>query len=104
MESDDFDWIRKVPNSIPFEHVIIGDKYRIETTEVFNQAIEACETIRLSRKPTTATVIDRDVNSRYDEVFCGSKRQDMAISLHLSFHHSNSFWVTDDMVKLYPLK
>lgn len=107
-ESDELDWIRKVPDNVPFKDIEIGRTYRVETTEVLNQAIEACSTSKISYKPTNVTVLDRDSDSRYRDVFCQHEREDRVISLYLSFHgpysKTKDFWVTDDMVTLYPLR
>jgi hypothetical protein len=107
-ESDELDWIRKVPGNVSFKDVEIGRTYRVETTELLNQAIKACGTVKISYKPTNVTVLDRDGDSRYRDVFCNHEREDRVISLYLSFHQPNSntknFWVTEDMVTLYPLR
>jgi hypothetical protein len=107
-ESDELDWIKNVPDYVPFKDIEIGRTYRVETTELLNQAIKSCGTAKISYKPTNVTVLDRDLDSRYRDVFCNHEREDRVISLYLSFHQPNSntkdFWVTDDMVKLYPIR
>jgi hypothetical protein len=105
---DEFDWIREVPGNVSFKDVEIGRTYRVETTELLNQAIKACGTAKISYKPTNVTVLDRDLDSRYRDVFCNHEREDRVISLYLSFHgpysKTKDFWVTDDMVNLYPIR
>ena len=48
------------------------------------------------------------MNSKYNNVFCGHEREDRVPALNLMFslpnNVSRNFWVTEDMVTLYPLR
>ena len=106
---DEFDWIREVPTTIPFEQAVIGKKYRIETTEVLLGALEACDESGWLYYSTEAEVIDSDTKS-YDNIFCDPESMDEVFTLRLKFYHSSSyhyyprtFWVTEDMVTLYEI-
>jgi hypothetical protein len=104
---DEFDWIREVPTTIPFEEAVIGKKYRIETTEVLMGALEACYESEWLYNSTEVEVIDSDTKS-YSGIFCDDERKDKVFTLKLKFYQSTprilftqNFWVTDDMVTLY---
>jgi hypothetical protein len=106
---DEFDWIREVPTGVPFEQAVIGRKYRIETTEVFKGALEACDEYEWLYDSTKVEVIGFGIKE-YDDIFCDSERKDKVFSLKLRFYHpyspdsqSGSFWVTEDMVTLYEI-
>jgi hypothetical protein len=107
-ESDEFDWIREVPTGVPFEQAVMGKKYRIETTEVFKGALEACDEYEWLYDSTKVEVIGFGIKE-YDDIFCDSERKDKVFSLKLRFYHpspnpqSRRFWVTDDMVALYDI-
>ena len=106
---DEFDWIREVPTTIPFEEAVIGKKYRIETTEVLMGALEACDESEWLYYSTEVEVIDSDTKG-YADIFCDHESMDEVFTLKLKFYHSSSnhyyprnFWVTDDMVTLYEI-
>jgi len=108
-EDDDFDWIREVPTGVPFEQAVIGRKYRIETTEVLMGALEACDELEWLYNSTEAEVIDSGTKG-YDTIFCEHESMDEVFTLKLKFYYSSSnhsqsrtFWVTEDMVTLYPI-
>jgi hypothetical protein len=107
-ESDELDWIKNVPDNVSFGDAEMKRTYKIKTTEVFKEALKACGIKKVLYKATTATVIDRDMYSKYNNVFCGHKREDEAPSLNLTFYLPNNvsrnFWVTEDMVTLYPIR
>lgn len=106
---DEFDWIREVPLHVPFEQAVIGKKYKIETTEVLREALEACgEEDWLYYSPEAELI--RSGLKEYDDVFCDHYREDRVFALRLNFYHKSSnyyypraFWVTEDMVKLYEI-
>ena len=107
---DEFEWIREVPTGVPFEQAVMGKKYRIETTEVLMGAIESCDEIEWLYDSTIAGVI-RSGTKSYDDIFCDSERRDKVFTLELNFYNpthfpyiSHSFWVTEDMVTLYPIR
>jgi hypothetical protein len=107
---DEFDWIREVPTGVPFEQAVMGKKYRIETTEVFKGALESCDEFEWLYDSTKAEVIGFGIKE-YDDIFCDAERKDEVFSLKLRFYHpyspdsqSRRFWVTDDMVTLYPIR
>ena len=106
---DEFDWIREVPTTIPFEDSVIGKRYRIETTEVLISALEACDESEWLYNSTEAEVIDSDTKG-YADIFCDHESDDAVFTIKLKFYHSSSnhyyprnFWVTDDMVTLYEI-
>jgi hypothetical protein len=107
-ESDELDWIKNVPDNVSFDDAETRQTYKIKTTEVFKEVLKACEVEELLYKTTTATVISKDMYSKYNNVFCGHKREDEVPSLNLMFSLPNNvlrnFWVTEDMVTLYPLR
>ena len=107
-EHDDFEWVREIPLDIPFSNLKIGELYRIETTEVLREALQACEkTERLFYAYMgIPTMKSKDP---YGIVFCDHERDDIVDTIYLEFYDDNhrdlgSFWVTEDMVKFYFLK
>jgi hypothetical protein len=98
---DEFDWIREVPTGVPFEQAVMGKKYRIETTEVFKGALEACDESEWLYYSTEAVVIGSGTKE-YDDVFCDHYREDKIFALKLRFY-PRTFWVTEDMVTLYEI-
>lgn len=109
-ESDDgFDWIREVPDYVPFSEAQVNKKYRIETTEVLLEALQACDELEWLYYSTEAEVIESDIKG-YDTVFCDHPHEDEVFTLKLKFYYSYSnhyhprnFWVTEDMVTLYEI-
>ena len=107
-ESDELDWIRDTQPWIPFEEAKIGDVYNIEKDEILLDAILACDDDTfIYHRSTKAEVRDKGYNS-YDNIYCESDNRDEVIVLQLKFLTENdrvigSFWVTEDMVALYPI-
>ena len=103
--TDEWDWVREIPISVPFEEAIIGRRYRIEPTEVLKDALEACESpswVNYSRK---ARVIYKE-EAEYGSVYCDHERDDLVPTLGLEFYYrefKKVFWVTEDMVTLYEM-
>ena len=106
-ESDELDWIREVPLHVPFEQAVEGKTYRIETTEVLRDAIEACDGLEWPYKSREAKVITKS-RHKYNAVFCDHEREDEVATLKLRFKKRDyfihtTFWVTEDMVTLYEI-
>ena len=104
-ESDELDWIRAVPLNTPFEEAVVGETYRIETTEVLRDAIEACEAAEWPYKSREAKVIAKSM-MYYNDIFCDSERDDKVIALQLKFKKRDyyihtTWWVSEEMVTLY---
>ena len=107
-ESDDgLDWIREVPLYIPFDMVELDEKYYVELTQVFYDALEACnEDLRQGIYTAIPTVVDMEV--AYNAVYCGHESERLVSSHHLKFYDSSGrqifqFWVSEDMVKFMPM-
>ena len=106
-ELDEFDWIREVPLDVHFEQAVVGKTYRIETTEVLWDAIEACDALEWPYKSREAKVISTSKH-KYKDVFCDHEREDEVTTLKLRFKKRDyyihtTFWVSEDMVKLYEI-
>lgn len=104
-ESDDFDWIREIPDNVPFKEVQVNKRYRIEPTEVLKQAVEACEQWSWIYKSREALILKKGVGE-YNTVFCNHAIRETVPTLHLEFYYGEStttFWVTEDMVIFYEM-
>jgi hypothetical protein len=107
-ESDEWDWVRDTTPWISFEDAQIGDIYNIETDEVLLNALNACGDYEgMYYDSVSAEVINKDYSLKYSSVYCGSENHDKVISLMLEFIDEHgiaigNFWVTEDMVTLYP--
>ena len=106
-ESDDFDWIREVPDNIPFDQVQVGRTYMIEPTSVLIDAVEACRERSVIYKSTMASVMKKSVGE-YNTVFCDHENDESVPILNLNFYYEGnltgiSFWVTEDMVTFYEI-
>ena len=107
-EEDVWKWVRDIKPEISFEEAQIGDMYKIKTDEMLLNAINACgEWVGMYYDSVEVEVESKDY-IKYSDVYCGSENYDEVISLHLMFYDENghgfsSFWVTEDMVKLYPI-
>lgn len=105
---DEFDWIREIKPEISFESVEEGKHYKVEVLDDLINAMNSCDIESNTQKYLDSTMV-RVANIEYlthDEVWCGSEILDEVLSLHLSFYGSDfsyigSFWVTDEMVKLF---
>ena len=112
-ESDDFDWIRDVQSNISFHNVKVGEKYNVELTGNFYGALNDCfgalEPYELMgyQRTTNVRIIGKDM-MKHSDVHCYSGNDSKVISLHLEFYNDNGtniadhFWVTEEMVNLYP--
>jgi len=107
-EYDEWDWVRDTNPWISFEDAQIGEVYNIETDEVLLDALNACgDYDGMYYDSVSAEVINKDHSTGYSEVYCGSENHDKVISVMLEFIDGNddrigTFWVTEDMVTLYP--
>ena len=107
-EWDDWDWVRDTNPWISFEEAQIGEFYNIETDDILLDALRACDdNVDMYYDSVSAEVIGRDYSMKYSSVYCDSENHDKVISLMLEFidGHGDSignFWVTEDMVTLYP--
>jgi hypothetical protein len=107
-EFDELDWIREINPKLSFESVEKGNHYKVEVLDDLINAMNSCDMERNPQKyldSTMVRVVDKEYLS-HDEVWCGSEILDEFLSLHLSFYGSDfsyigSFWVTDEMVKLF---
>lgn len=107
-ESDDWDWVRDTTPWISFEDAQIGEVYNIETDGVLLNALNACgDYDGMYYDSVSAEVMEKDRSIEYANIYCGSENYDKVISLMLEFidEHGDrigTFWVTEDMVTLYP--
>lgn len=106
--SDEWDWIREIPISVPFEEAIIGRRYRIEPTKVLKDAIFECDDEEWMINSKVVDVMSKEMVS-YGDIHCGNINQDVVISLRLKFwgpnyETENNFWVTPNMVDLYEME
>jgi hypothetical protein len=114
-EFDDFEWIREVPGTIPFEDVRTGVAYNVILEQNFIDAIKACDLMKGDGVDRMGLLNATKVISKgimvymlYHHVFCGHERDDSVLALYLLFLDENDdpiehFWVTEDMVGLYPI-
>jgi hypothetical protein len=112
-ESDDFDWIRDVEPNISFYNVRVDEKYNVELTDEFYNALNQCfdglEPYELMgyKRTTNVRVISKRM-MKHTDVYCYSENNNEVISLHLEFYNDNGtniadhFWVTEEMVNLSP--
>ena len=112
-ESDDFNWIRDVKPNISFYDVKVDEKYNVELSDDFYEALSQCfgnltpGELMGYKRTTNVRVIDRGM-MKHSDVYCYSGNDNDVISLHLAFYNDNgtdiadSFWVTEEMVNLYP--
>lgn len=102
---DGLEWIRKVPLDVSFENVVEGNFYRVEPTEIFKHALEACAEMDWLYHSRKAEVMSKN-EFEYGDVYCDHENNDLVLALRLKFYHNDrekSFWVTPDMVKLYEI-
>ena len=107
-EEDEWDWIRDTQPWISFEEAQIGQRYNIEKDEVLLDALNACGLWDyMYHNSVTAEVTGKGYN-KYSNIHCGSENGDEVITLKLTFYDEqdkgiDEFWVTEDMVTLYPI-
>jgi len=106
-EEDDWDWVREIPPHIPFEHAVVGRKYRIEPTTVLLDAVRNCGEYEEIFNAKEAVIGAKDY-LKYNAVYCDHERDDQVVSLRLHLDLGEAigytyFWVTEDMVTLYPI-
>lgn len=106
-ESDeDWDWIKDVPDTVPFELAEIGKTYRIEVEDELLHALEACgEYDHIFTKGYYA-VVESKRKMAHSSIFCDSGNDKDVLGLHLGFLDSDEeyidiFWVTQEMLNLY---
>jgi hypothetical protein len=113
-ESDDFDWIREIPSSTPFRDIRRGVEYNIIIKQNFIDALKACSEsqghIKWMDLINSTKVISEGIMAymNYDHVFCGHHNSDAVPALYLLFLDEfnkpiDHFWVTEDMIDLYPI-
>jgi len=108
-ESSDFDWVRDIPDSVPFELAQIGKKYRIQVENELLRALEPCgEENDYIYKKSFYVVVENKRKMPHTNIFCESGIYDEVLGLQLSFLDSNEeyidfFWVTQEMLNLYEI-
>lgn len=107
-ESDDFDWIRDTQPWVSFEEAQIGQRYNIEKDEILLDALKACDEYEYIYYDSVTAEVERMEYNEYSSTYCDSENHDRVISLRLTFYNEDGinigyFWVTEDMVTLYPI-
>ena len=108
-ESDeDWDWIKDVPDTVPFELAEIGKKYRIEVEDELLHALEACDEYEHIFTRGYYVVAENKIKMPHSSIFCNSGIDDEVLGLQLSFLDSDEdyidiFWVTQEMLNLYEI-
>jgi hypothetical protein len=111
-EFDDFNWVREIDPEVYFKDVRTNRFYGVKILNGFLEALEDCgvDDERIPEYLRTEKVF---VNSSgyypHNDIWCDSDIDDKVLTLHLDFIDSNgvflqSWWVTDEMVKLYLLE
>ena len=107
-EDSDWDWVKEVPDTVPFELAEIGKTYRIEVEDELLHALEACgEYDDIFTRSIYATVESKR-EMPHSSIFCDSGNDNDVLGLHLGFLDSDEdyidiFWVTQEMLNLYEI-
>lgn len=107
-ESDEWDWVRESKPWISFEEAKEDHYYNIEKSETLLNALMSCNLMTSIYYDSVKVEVVDKMYIKYSDVYCGSENDDEVLSLHLMFYNENgyginSFWVTEDMVTLYPI-
>lgn len=107
-ESDEWDWVRDSNPWISFEEAKEDQFYNVEMDEILLDVLMSCaSSTAIYYEAVKAQVMSKEY-VQYSDVYCGSENDDEVLSLHLMFYNENgyginSFWVTEDMITLYPI-
>lgn len=108
-EEDDWTkWIKDLPLDISFSDAQMDKMYKIEFTDVLYQAVEACDhDLDPFYRAKTALTLEKK-QDEYSDVFCDHESDEVVDTIRLRVFDKDgipeaNFWVTEDMVKFYPM-
>lgn len=107
-EADVWDWVRESNPWISFEEAKEDHYYNIEKSETLLDSLRSCGSSTTIYYEAVKAKVMSKAYIEYSYAHCGSDNDDEVLSLNLMFYNKNgygikSFWVTEDMVTLYPI-
>ena len=112
-ESHDWDWVDEIPVHVSFEDAKIGDRYGIEVLDqnMMYKIAEECDLEYIDGgREYQVKILDKKYLLS-DQIYCIDEPlfEGQKLSLHLAFFDlefrtvMETYWVTDDLVQLYPI-